>query len=209
MDMNSQQLKQRDGTPIDAGPIEAFKAAVTTQAAGRRAMTGYSSTAASDRDEEVGSRQNFTARTSTLVPLRRAAAMSSVAVDCCLTTVGKHITLVSFTSERFTMKAFRLTLALGLLACVAAYAQPAPDWSAYIGTGHAADARESAADSSALPAPAAAAHWSAFIGTGQVSVNSDRPREERRSARGPVPTVVIHRSAKIGTGHVSDMPGPG
>jgi hypothetical protein len=108
------------------------------------------------------------------------------------------------------MTSFRLTLASGLLTGVAAYAQAAPDWSAYIGTGHAADGRNSAAATSAPLEPAATAlhsstlHWSAFIGTGQAAANSYRRREDLHASSAPARQATLDWSAKIGTGHAAD-----
>jgi hypothetical protein len=108
------------------------------------------------------------------------------------------------------MRSFRLILVSGLLTGIAAHAQAAPDWSAYIGTGHAADGHNSTAASSAPLEPAVTAshsstlHWSAFIGTGQAAANSYRRREEPYALNAPGPRATLNWSANIGTGHSAD-----
>ena len=104
------------------------------------------------------------------------------------------------------MRSFRLILVSGLLTGMAAYAQAAPDGTAYIGTGHAADSRNSAAPSNAPLEPASTAsdsstlQWTAFIGTGQAAANSYRRREEPYASSAPEPRATLNWSAKIGTG---------
>jgi hypothetical protein len=117
------------------------------------------------------------------------------------------------------MRSFRLILASGLLTGMAAYAQAAPAWSAYIGTGHAADGRISAAALSARVEAAATAshsstqHWSAFIGAGQAAclesvycslANSYRRSEGPHASSAPAPQATFDWSAMIGTGHSAD-----
>jgi hypothetical protein len=107
-----------------------------------------------------------------------------------------------------SITAINLILSAGLLAGVSAYAQAAPDWSAYIGTGRAASAREAVSTTSAPPALAgphgATPVWSAFIGTGQVSSDSDRRREQSYPTNNAALQPAAHWSAKIGTGHGPD-----
>jgi hypothetical protein len=107
-----------------------------------------------------------------------------------------------------TTNAFRLVLASGLLAGVSAYAQAAPDWSAYIGAGRAASFHEITARVTA-PLTSAAARsstpdWSAFIGTGQVSADSDRRSKEPQTSSDAALRSATHWSAKIGNGHAFD-----
>jgi hypothetical protein len=108
------------------------------------------------------------------------------------------------------MRSFRLIFVSGLLTGMTAYAQAAPDWSAYIGTGHAADSRNFAAASSAPLEPAATAsrpstpHWTAFIGTGQAAANSYRLRAEPPASRTPARQATPDWTTKIGTGYAAD-----
>jgi hypothetical protein len=107
-----------------------------------------------------------------------------------------------------------MILVSGLLTGMAAYAQAAPDWSAYIGTGNAVDGSNSAATSNAPLEPAATASlpWSALFGTGQAAT-----REQE--SLGVQPALVstgslassalamqapFNRSEQIGTGHSAD-----
>jgi hypothetical protein len=112
------------------------------------------------------------------------------------------------------MRSFRLILVSGLLTGMAAYAQAAPDWSAYIGTGHAADGSNSAAATDAPLEPAATASlpWSALFGTGQAAA------KERESlgvqpalvstgsfaSSAPVMQATLNWSEQIATGHSAD-----
>lgn len=109
---------------------------------------------------------------------------------------------------RFKMKAFRLVIAGTLLAGVSAYAQPAPDWSACIGTGRAVSGCESAATSSTSLARAtnhaSSMPWSAFIGTGRVSGDSDRRQKAPAVSSDAALQLAAHWSARIGSGHVLD-----
>ncbi|MDB6088407.1 MAG: hypothetical protein JWN85_1191 [Gammaproteobacteria bacterium] len=73
------------------------------------------------------------------------------------------------------MRFFRVILVSGLLTGVAAHAQAAPDWSAYIGTGQAVDGGNFAAgsDSPLEPAATAPLPWSALFGTGEAAAKEE------------------------------------
>lgn len=112
------------------------------------------------------------------------------------------------------MRSFRLILVSGLLTGMAAYAQAAPHWSAYFGSGHAVYGSDSAAVSNASAEPAATASlpWSALFGTGQAaakereSLGVQPALESTPSPASSAPAVQAtpNWSAQIGTGHSAD-----
>jgi hypothetical protein len=105
------------------------------------------------------------------------------------------------------MKALSLLLVSGLLSCAAAQAQAGPDWTAYIGTGHASDGRlelhpSLVPISVSSPGPAS---WTAFIGTGHVSDGT--PAFDAKQSFGPsmasARTQPLPWTAYIGTGRAA------
>jgi hypothetical protein len=97
------------------------------------------------------------------------------------------------------MNTLRMTFIAALLAASSAYANAATDWTAAIGTGHAADGNATAPAATGVPS---SPHWSASIGTGHAA-DSASPSSARSSTSGST-TAAAHWTSQIGTGHATD-----